>query len=179
LLAGIRIIPLKTRPFISEISRRYKLAVLLRHLPRKASILEVGSGDNWFTGRLRGLGYCVTTLDLAGNADIVGDIHDWEKLGIDRGAFDVVVALEVVEHAGCWDALKAVCRPGGLIFISSPHPGWDWVMKMLEAAGLNQKRTSSHDHLADFHELDLPATFYRRPMWVHQVGLFRNVPLKR
>jgi 2-polyprenyl-3-methyl-5-hydroxy-6-metoxy-1,4-benzoquinol methylase len=99
-------------PFISEFSRNNKLQLILKHCKLRDSILEVGSGSDWFADRLRQRGYRVTTLDLAAPADIVGDINQWEKLGIQSGSFDAVVALEVIEHTDCLAALQVVCKAG-------------------------------------------------------------------
>ena len=167
--------PSDTRqPLLSEMSRRAKLRLLLKHAPPRATVLEVGPGSSWFARQLRQRGFRVTTIDLAGDADIVGDVNDWERLGIRPHSFDVVIALEVIEHVDCLGALRTICNHGGLILLSSPHPRFDWVMQLLEAAHLTQKRTSPHVNLIDFATIDLPAIVRRRPLRIHQVALFRN-----
>lgn len=165
------------QPVVSELSRRSKLRLLLRHLPPLSSVLEVGAGEGWFAAQLGARGHRVTTLDLARPADIVGDINSWRALGIRAGSFDAVVALEVIEHVDCLAALRAVCRTGGLIFLSSPHPEWDWCMRLLERLSLTQTRTSPHSNLTDFATIPLPAVVRRRPMFIHQVAIFRNEEL--
>ena len=64
-------------------------------------------------------------------------------------SFDVVVAFEVVEHVDCFRACHELLAPGGALFVTTPVPSRDGVMKLLEAVGLNQRRTSPHDHLVD------------------------------
>ena len=164
------------QPLVSELSRRRKLDTLARLLPTGAKILEVGAGDGWFSAQLRTRGHHTTTIDLVANADIIGDINNWAKLGISPGSFDAVVALEVIEHVDCWESLKAICKPGGLIMLSSPHPRWDWVMKTLEFLHLTQTRTSPHSNLTNFATLDLPALVAQRTGIVHQVSVFLNTP---
>lgn len=166
------------QPLISEISRKRKLRLLLDNLEPSVSILEVGAGSGWFSDQLRNNGHAVTTLDIEAPADIVGDITQWQQLGIAAHTFDAVVALEVIEHIDCLASLQSLCKPGGLIMLSSPHPNWDWVMKILEHIGLNQKRTSAHVNLTDFSTLSMPALVRKRPMLIHQVALFRNSPLQ-
>ena len=166
----------KRQPILSEISRRRKLGLLLEHLPLECSVLEVGPGDGWLSGRLRAAGIRVTTLDLCGPADIVGDITRWEELGLAPGSFDAIVAMEVIEHVDCLDALRTLCRPDGLIILSSPHPRWDWLMQILERIGLNQRRTSEHTNLTDFSEIPLAAKVRKRPLLIHQVAVFINRP---
>lgn len=162
-------------PLLHTIFRDRRRKLLQGFLSPDDRVLEVGPGNGWLAATLSAEGYDVTTLDIVPPADIVGDINDWRDLGIRRHSFDVIVALEVIEHVDALEALQAVCKPFGLIMMSSPHPNWDWVMKVAEALHLNQRRTSPHDNLTDFAEIPMPAVMHKRPMWVHQVAIFRNV----
>jgi 2-polyprenyl-3-methyl-5-hydroxy-6-metoxy-1,4-benzoquinol methylase len=159
---------------LSRISRDRKLGLLLRHIRAGSLILEVGAGAGWFSRGLRRQGHEVRTLDLMPPADIIGDIKDWKRLGLKAGSFDVIVALEVIEHVDCWDDLKELCKPGGWIFLSSPVPRFDWACRMLETAGLTQRRTSPHCNLVDFTALDIAPFVLKRPLGIHQVGLFKK-----
>lgn len=164
----------KRQPILSEISRRRKLGLVCEHLVPGSSILEVGTGSGWFAEKLRLAGYRVTTLDIVGPADIVGDITDWRQLRLAPASFDAVVALEVIEHVDCLSSLQNLCRENGLIILSSPHPRWDWLMKWLESLGLTQKRTSVHCNLTDFRVIAMPAKVLQRPLLIHQVAVFTN-----
>lgn len=164
----------ENKPLLSLISAHHKFNLALKHFPAGISILEVGSGSGAFAQRLLKNGYRVTTLDRQGSADIIGDINNWRALGIQNASFDAVVALEVIEHVDCLAALKQICRPGGLIMLSSPHPDWDWLLNILEKCGLLQRRTSAHKNLLDFEQLPLVAVVRQRPMFFHQVAIFKN-----
>jgi 2-polyprenyl-3-methyl-5-hydroxy-6-metoxy-1,4-benzoquinol methylase len=164
------------QPLISEISRRRKLALLTKHLRPKSVVLDVGACQGWLTTRLREQGFQAVSLDLIGPADYVGDINQWRGLGLNPHSFDAVVAMEVIEHVDCLDSLRSLCKPGGLIMLSSPHPRWDWVMRILEQLRLTQTRTSGHNNLTDFRTIPLPVVVLKRPLWVHQVAIFRNEP---
>ena len=48
------------------------------------------------------------------------------------------------KEGGVWEALF---KPGGRLLITTPLPRMDWAMRALERFGLNQKRSSPHDHL--------------------------------
>jgi hypothetical protein len=163
-------------PVLSAISRRRKLKMIVDHCRPQDAILEVGAGSGWLAARLRERGYQVTTLDLIAPADVVGDVRQWRQLGLPAGAFDAIVALELIEHTDCLEALQCLCKPGGLIMLSSPHPRWDWVMKVLEGLRLTQRRTSPHDHLIDFKTIKMLHIHYRRPGLIHQVAIFVNRP---
>lgn len=163
-------------PFLSRYARRRKLAFLSDRIRPGDSVLEIGSGDRWLGESLaeRGVrGYrCV---DLKGPADYVGDIRDWKKLGIPAASFDFVVALEVVEHVPCFEEIRALLKPGGLVFLTSPAPGWDWACAVLETLGLSQKRTSPHDHLIDFKDVPLfEPVLLKRVAILSQWGVFRK-----
>jgi 2-polyprenyl-3-methyl-5-hydroxy-6-metoxy-1,4-benzoquinol methylase len=134
--------------FLSDIARRRKVRYFLEPIPRDARILEVGSGSGWVGEHLRRHGWTnYVGLDLRPPADVVGDVRDWRALGLEPASFDVVVAFEVVEHVDCWHACHELLRPGGRMLVTTPLPHRDWVLRMLEAARLNQRRTSAHDHL--------------------------------
>jgi Methyltransferase domain len=122
------------------------------------------------------MGHDVVGIDAQGPAEIVGNILDWQNLGLADASFDVIVALEVIEHVDCLEAMTSLCRRDGIIFMSSPHPKWDWAMKILEKIRLTQQRTSPHCNLTDFSKLPLAALKLKRPLWIHQVGVFRNSP---
>ncbi|MGB9836545.1 MAG: class I SAM-dependent methyltransferase [Candidatus Saccharicenans sp.] len=166
----------KRQPILSEISRRAKLKLLLKHLNPRSLILEVGAGDGWFADKLRQSGHRVITLDLKETADIVGNILDWRTLGLQEHCFDAVIALEVIEHVDCLEAICNLCKKDGLIMLSSPHPDWDWLLKIMEGIGLTQKRTSAHINLTYFRKINLKPLIYRRPLYIHQVGIFINRP---
>jgi 2-polyprenyl-3-methyl-5-hydroxy-6-metoxy-1,4-benzoquinol methylase len=161
-------------PILSDISRKNKLKLFSKVLNQNDLVLEVGSGEGWFAQQLKKMGHRVVSVDIAGTADIVGDINDWQNLGLKRGQFDAVVALELIEHVDCLESLKSLCKKDGYIMLSSPHPNWDWVMKILEALNLTQKRTSPHDNLTDFKKIAMPYFVNMRPAYIHQVAIFKN-----
>ncbi len=135
-------------PLLSAIARRKKTAFFLDPLPKSARILEIGAGSGWAGAYLKRHGWRhYTGLDVVPPADVVGDVRAWDRLGLAAGSFDAVVAFEVVEHVDCFAACRDLLAPGGKLLVTTPLPHRDWVMKALEAVGLNQKRTSPHDHL--------------------------------
>lgn len=146
---GIRTGPGDDRvAILSDYARRKKVDYFLKGIPKHSRILEVGCGDGWVRDYLKRDGWSnYVGLDRRPPAEIVGDIKDWRELGIEAASFDVVIAFEVVEHEDCFKACYEILRPGGKMMVTSPLPHMDWVMRVLESLGLNQKRTSPHDHL--------------------------------
>ena len=161
-------------PLLSSISQKMKVKLLLAHLSPESTILEVGAGSGWLNDELSKHGLHATTLDINKPADIVCDINNWRQNNIKPHEFDVVVAFELIEHVDCLDSLKNICKKDGLIMLSSPHPHWYWTIKILEALHLNQKRTSPHVNLTDFKKINLPIIKRKRPLFIHQVAIFKN-----
>ena len=162
-------------PLLSAIARKRKLEYFSTYIPKKARILEIGCGDGWVGRWLKSNGYPdYVGMDLVSNlADVTGDIRDWRKLGIVPASFDVIIAFEVIEHVDCVQDCYDLLRPGGLLMLTSPLPGMDWMCRGLELLGLNQPRTSPHCNLTDFTKLPL----FKRvalitPLHLVQWGIF-------
>jgi 2-polyprenyl-3-methyl-5-hydroxy-6-metoxy-1,4-benzoquinol methylase len=141
-------------PLLSDYARTKKAKYFLEPIPKDAHILEVGCGSGWVGEYLRSGGWThYLGLDVGPPADLVGNILDWQELGLKPESFDVIIAFEVVEHVDCFQACYELLKPGGRLLLTSPVPHMDWCMKILEILGLNQKRTSPHDHLVDFRDV--------------------------
>lgn len=163
-------------PFLSELAKRAKLDFFLPYLAPEARILEIGCGDGWLKAALRERGWRdYVGLDLKPPADLVGDIARWRELGLSPGSFDAVFALEVIEHVHCFRECFDLLKPGGLLLVTTPLPQMDWLCRVLETLGLNQKRTSPHDHLIHFVDVPLFAPVHTRLVLpTAQWGVFRR-----
>ena len=149
-------------PLLSDISRRKKIQYFLSKIPKDQRILEIGCGDGWVGRYLRENGWQhYVGLDVTPPADIVGDIHDYESLGIEEESFDVIIAFEVVEHVDCFRQCYEILNPGGQLMLTTPLPHMDWLLKVLEWLGLNQKRMSPHDHLVCLRDV----SYSDRSLW--------------
>lgn len=139
--------------WLSRYAREKKLEFFFRGVPFDAAVLDVGCADGWVKGWAAERGWAdVTGIDLVGPADIVGDVNDWKNLGLRPRSFDIVVAFEVVEHCDMAEALHALLKPSGRLFVTSPVPHMDWACRALEQIGLLQPRTSDHTHLVDLRQ---------------------------
>ena len=133
---------------LSELARKKKIQYFLQSLPLDARILEVGSGTGWVSMFLKKTGFAnYSNIDLTPPADIVGDINNWQALGLKAGTYDYIIAFEVVEHVDCFQSCHDLLKEGGQLLLTTPLPHMDWVMRILEFLKLNQKRTSPHDCL--------------------------------
>lgn len=103
---------------------------------RNLSLLDVGCGGGLIAEPMARLGASVTGIDASAQSIAVAGAHAAQSgLAIDyrtataeelatRGlTFDVVLALEIVEHVAepdaFYDALGALVRPGGLLILST------------------------------------------------------------
>lgn len=153
-------------PILSTYAKKKKIEYFIKDIPKDNRILEVGCGDKWLGRYMKAHGWKgYVGLDLKPTADIVGDISDWEKLGIKKESFDVIIAFEVVEHVRCFKEFFDILKPGGVLMLTSPVPHFDWLCMLFEMAGLNQKRTSPHDCI---HFSEIP---FFKPLEIKTVGL--------
>lgn len=135
-------------PLMECIVHAHKKKWIHSFLRPSSRVLEIGSGSGWVRELLpEDVDY--TGIDLFPPADVVGDIREWRTLGLAPESFDLIVAFEVVEHVPCFQECYDLLAPGGVMLCTTPVPHWDWMMKILENIGVNQKRTSPHEFLVD------------------------------
>jgi cyclopropane fatty-acyl-phospholipid synthase-like methyltransferase len=129
-------------------ARRKRIHYFLPFIKPGDRVLEAGSGEGWFRRAVEAsVPVDYTTVDIDAPADIRGDIRDWRKHGLEPGSFNVIVAFEIIEHTDCFRDSHELLKPGGLMLITTPMPHADWLLKVLEALHLTQKRTSPHANL--------------------------------
>ena len=107
-------------------------------LPKDARILEIGCGTGHNLPMLAGFGRVeAIEIDPAARAiagerlgQAVGDAPLPALSGVERGAYDLIAVLDVVEHIEADVAALAAMRerlaPGGKILITVPAHQWMW-----------------------------------------------------
>ena len=142
--------PMTTKRPAQGRAPKKRLQFFKEHFRVGIKLLEVESASGWLKPELVALGINdYIGIHVNPPADIVGDINKWRSLGLSADTFNVVVAFEVVEHVDCFSSCHALLKPGKKMLITTPSPQTDWILKTTEAFGLNQKRTSPHDHLIE------------------------------
>ena len=135
-------------PILSEYAQKRKINYFLKDIDKNSKVLEVGSGSQWLRKHMKKNGWTgYIGIDLKDPADIVGDIRFWQQLGLKPKSFDYIVAFEVVEHVDIFQECFELLKDDGELMVTTPLPHMDWILKLLETIGLNQKRTSPHDNL--------------------------------
>ncbi len=107
-------------------------------LPEDARILEIGCGTGHNLPMLAKFGSVeAIEIDPAARGIAserlgrpVGDAPLPELPGVERGAYDLVAVLDVVEHieddVAALAAMKSLLKPGGKILIAVPAHQWMW-----------------------------------------------------
>lgn len=107
-------------------------------LPKSARILEIGAGTGHNLPMLAAFGEVdAIEIDPAARAIAserlgkpVGGAPLPELTGVERGSYDMIAVLDVVEHVeddiGALKAMAACLKPGGKILITVPAHQWMW-----------------------------------------------------
>ena len=93
-------------------------------------ILDVGCSYGYLTNALRKLGHNAKGIDVSAQAidysrKIYGDFFDTKEVESVKGSFDMIIAIELIEHLT--DPLKFVkkcaelLKPGGKLIITTPN----------------------------------------------------------
>ncbi|HAO92529.1 MAG: hypothetical protein A2X93_08015 [Deltaproteobacteria bacterium GWC2_56_8] len=159
---------------LSNIVREKRIQFCLPYINKGDRVLEIGCGNMYVTKKLREKGVDVVGLDVTPPADVVGDINRYAELGFKQGQFDVILAFEVIEHVDLIKPVKKLLKPGGLFIATTPVPSMDWVLRIMEFFGLNQKRTSPHSHLVRLEELPFETVRLKKVLGLMQWGVLRS-----
>lgn len=122
-----------------DVQRRLALVfdVLLQSCDlRDRNVLEVGCGTGKFSEQIVARGARLTVLDIGPHLvqnvsqrlNCAGVTGDACALPFDNGLFDFVISSECIEHTPdprrAIEQMCRVCRPGGLVCITTPNRIW-------------------------------------------------------
>jgi 2-polyprenyl-3-methyl-5-hydroxy-6-metoxy-1,4-benzoquinol methylase len=163
-------------PILSDFAQKKKINYFLKDISKTSKVLEVGSGSQWLSRYMKGNGWDnYIGIDLEPPAEIVGDIRDWKILDIKPKSFDFIIAFEVVEHIDIFQEFQELLKDDGVLMLTTPIPNMDWVLKIFEFLGLNQKRTSPHSNLIHHNQLQLFTPIgLRNIAYLSQWGKFKK-----
>lgn len=154
------------RTAASEVSHNYLFGPvneLLRDVPAKALVVDLGCGNGSFVSLFRKRGWQLYGSDFsptgieiarASYPDInfsLGDAESMpEELQSRAGQFDVVLSTEVIEHVyhprgllkTCYDLLK----PGGALVLTTPYHGYFKNLLLAVTGKLDRHFTVLWDH---------------------------------
>ena len=135
-------------------------------------ILDLGCGDMWFSNYLKEKGYNVSGFSLCKPADIVGDVKNYK---FKRNYYDVVIAIEMVEHVDCFKEIEEMLKPNGLLIITTPTPHLDWFCFLMERVGLFQSRGDTpHKYLIYLKDIPIFKPILAKTYLFIQFGVFKK-----
>lgn len=161
------------------VARRKILADLIRREvrpPTKARILEIGCGTGHNLGMLESFG-TVDGLEVDGEARAIAEKRLGKALlaaplpglkGVDRGSYDLIAALDVVEHIdddeGALAAIAECLKPGGKLLMTVPAHQWMW----------SAHDTANH-HKRRYSKRALRALIEGSPLKLEKIGYFNSL----
>jgi SAM-dependent methyltransferase len=153
--------------------------LLDRHLSHRGeAALDIGCGTGAFLPVLARYAEHVVGVDPLAEED--GDLvrASAEHLPFDSDSFDVVVALDVLEHADDATALKEVrrvLRPGGVVILTVPALPWLWSARDELAGHRRRYRRRELTRLVETAGLEVTETAYYQFVLLPLVALSRAV----
>jgi len=144
-------------------NEHYARYLFASRLARGKRVVDLGSGTGYGSSTLAEMAARVTGVEIAADAveyarenygsPKVEFIHaSATETGLDKNAYDLVVAFEVIEHLTNWEELlreaKRLLKPGGQFVVSTPNR--DYYAESRRLAGPNP----FHEHEFDFAEFD-------------------------
>ncbi|OIP58220.1 MAG: hypothetical protein COX79_00105 [Candidatus Levybacteria bacterium CG_4_10_14_0_2_um_filter_36_16] len=154
-----------------RVGNKIKLKLLLPYLKKTDKIIDLGCGNMWLTNYLRSKGYSCVGFDIDKPADIVGDIKNYK---FKKKSYDVVIALEMIEHVDCFNEISYLLKPKGILILSTPTPHLDWFCYINERLEIFQKRTSPHSNLFYLKEVPFMPIHTKTLYSLVQFGVFKN-----
>ena len=155
-----------------KFAQKIKASRLLPYLKKGDKILDLGCGDMWLTNFLKDEGFNVVGMSLSKPADIVGNIKTYK---FEKKNYDVVIALEMVEHVDCFREIESILKPKGLLIITTPTPHWDWFCLIMEKLGIFQDRGNTpHCNLVYLKDVPLFKTVFASTFLFMQFGVFKK-----
>ena len=156
------------------------LKILRRMNNQNMKILDVGCGNMYITNIIKSKGYNIKGLDMGGAKDYKwmkqdpDYIMDARNMIFEDNSFDVVIALEVIEHCDISSEVKRVLKPGGRFLCSTPTPFTDWIRKILVLTKLLENQDfEGHDNIINLRKLPLKLLYYKKMFfWTSQFGVF-------
>ena len=156
--------PVRLKYIRDQIDRHWQADECSRRPLEGKSALDVGCGAGLLAEPLARLGATVTGIDASpevidvarehakGQSLLEGLSLEYRAVAVEQveGQFDLVTALEVIEHvadpAAFLRSLAQRLAPGGLLILSTPNAtGWSKLLTITLAEGLGRIPKGTHD----------------------------------
>jgi len=172
------------KPIVTRYVADKRAMLILKNLQKldrkKIKILDIGCGDRYITDMIKSQGYNITGIDRFGSKTckwITKDpdyIMDAKNMKFKNNSFDVIIALEVIEHCNCISEINRVLKPKGLFFCSTPAPFTDWIRRILISLKLLESQDfEGHKYITDLRKIPMKLLNYKKMfLGTSQFGIF-------
>jgi 2-polyprenyl-3-methyl-5-hydroxy-6-metoxy-1,4-benzoquinol methylase len=163
-----------------------------------AQVLEIGYGNALFMGWCRARGLAVEGTELneellrRGRAHGFTVTNDLEALRVQGRQYDVIVAMEVMEHidkasfVAVLDTIRQLCRPGGHFIFKVPNGDNPFSLYLQNGdithvihIGSTLIRSTAQQAGFDVVRIGCPATPFRGMPLKRQISLLIGTPLRQ
>lgn len=151
--------------------QKLKVDFLLPYLKKNHKILDLGCGSMWLTYLLKSLGYNCLGFSIDPPADIIGNVKTYR---FKKNEFDIVIALEMLEHVDCLKEIRHILKPGGLLIVTTPAPHGDFICLLGEKLGIFQNRQTPHCNLIYLKEIPFTPIKTKIILGIFQFGVFKK-----
>lgn len=146
--------------------------MILPYLKKGMKIIDLGCGDMWLTNYLKKQGFDVVGFSLSSPADYVGNVKTYK---FKKNYYDVVIALEMVEHVDCYKEVEKMLKKNGLFILTTPVPHLDWFCLFMEKMGIFQSRGDTpHTHLIYIRDIPIFKKIVTKTYFFLQFGVFKK-----
>ncbi len=161
-----------------------RVSSILRELKKldknKIKILDVGCGNRYITDIIKKEGYNIVGIDKLSSKDskwITKDpdyTMDATNMSFKDNTFDVIIALEMIEHCQCVTEIKRVLKTDGLFLCSTPSLWTNWLRKILISLRLLENQDfEGHDHIINLKKIPMKLIKHKKMFFgTSQFGIF-------
>lgn len=111
--------------------------------------LDLGCRDGYWSEKLAGKGYEVTSVDLVPQCPKAIRVNADLALPLAENEFDLVWCAEVIEHlkdpAFTAAEVRRILKPGGQFIVTTPNQGC-WIFQLLEKLGVSSATIENEEH---------------------------------
>jgi len=162
--------------FIARYVDKKRIEKSLPFLSKKMKILDLGSGDGWFTKFLNSKGYNCYGVDTS----IENNHHFYkgtaDNIPFSENYFDCVVMFEVIEHIkpSCYKEINRVLKNKGKIILTTITPESDKFIHFLSKLKIVDPYVTPHINLVHIESLPWKIISKSRILKFDQFGVFEK-----